>query len=145
MLAAAEEAGFAYSGSTAEELAEKAGFTPDIFIESLAQYEGACDSGVDDLFGKDAAFLFPMGGEGPYYAVQCDVRPYCSMGGVKVDAHMRVLDTDNQVIKGAYAAGTDSLGAIMDGVFYADHFGIALGWAINSGYAAGEYAVKDAE
>ena len=145
MLAAAEEAGFAYSGSTAEELAEKAGFTPDIFSESLAQYEGACDSGVDDLFGKDAAFLFPMGDEGPYYAVQCDVRPYCSMGGVKVDAHMRVLDTDNQVIKGAYAAGTDSLGAIMDGVFYADHFGIALGWAINSGYAAGEYAVKDAE
>ena len=143
MLAAAEQAGFAYSGDTATELAEKAGFAPDIFAESLEQYEKACESGVDDVFGKDAAWLFPMGEEGPYYAVQCDVRPYCSMGGVKVDAHMRVLDTDNKVIKGVYAAGTDSLGAIMDGVFYADHFGIALGWAINSGYAAGEYAVLD--
>lgn len=144
MLAAAEEAGFAYSGATAEELSQKAGFAADVFAESLEQYEQACETGVDEVFGKDAAWLFPMGEEGPYYAVQCDVRPYCSMGGVKVDAHMRVLDTDDQVIKGAYAAGTDSLGAIMDGVFYANHFGIALGWAINSGYAAGEHAVLDA-
>lgn len=143
MLDSAIESGFAFKGDTIEELATNAGFDPVIFAETMEAYENACQSGTDDLFGKDPAYLFPMGEEGPYYAIQCDVRPYCSMGGVKVDSHMRVLDTDNKVMKGVYAAGTDSLGAIMDGVFYANHFGIALGWAINSGYAAGEYAVSD--
>lgn len=135
--------GFACRGETLEELADAAGFDRVTFAESMERYAQACEAGVDDLFSKDAAWLFPMGDEGPFYAVECVIRPYNTFGGPKVDPHFRVLDMDNKVIPGLYSAGCDTMGNIVDGIFYTERFGISLGWCFNSGYAAGEYAVTD--
>lgn len=143
ILDSAVENGFAFKGETIEELAEAAGFDKVTFADSMDRYAQACANGVDDLFGKDPAYLFPMGEEGPFYAVECDIRPYNTLGGVKIDQHYRVLDNDNKVIPGLYSAGVDTICNIIDGIFYTPRFGISLGWCFNSGYAAGEFAVTD--
>ncbi len=143
ILESAVSNGFAYKGATIEELGDALGFSRDTFGESIARYNAACEAGADDLFGKDPAYLFPMGEEGPFYAFEVAIRPYNTFGGPRVDTHFRVLDTDNKVIPGLYSAGVDTMGNIVDGIFYTKRFGISLGWCFNSGYAAGEYAYTD--
>lgn len=135
--------GFAYKADTLEGLADAAGFDRTVFLDSMARYANACETGVDDLYAKDPAFLFPMGDEGPFYAVECDIRPYNTFGGPRIDTHFRVLDDNDKPITGLYSAGCDTMGNIVDGIFYTERFGISLGWAFNSGYAAGECAVTD--
>lgn len=135
--------GFVHRSDTLDDLAEQMGFDTQLFTENVEKYEQACESGVDDIFYKDAAFLFPMGEEGPYYALTCTVRPYNTLGGVKTDSSLRVLDTENHVMPGLYATGVDAIGNILDGVFYPDHLGIAFGFGLNSGRIAAETAVAD--
>ena len=112
--------GFVHRGETLEELAEQMGFDTQLFVENVETYEQACESGLDDIFYKDAAFLFPMGEEGPFYALTCTVRPYNTLGDVKTDSSLRVLDTENHVMPGLYATGVDAIRNILDGVFYPD-------------------------
>lgn len=135
--------GFVHRAETLDELAEQVGFDARTFAENVATYEEACVTGVDEVFGKDATFLFPMGEEGPFYALTCTVRPYNTLGGVKTDANLRVLDTEGHAMGGLYATGVDAIGNILDGVFYPDHLGIAFGFGLNSGRIAAETAVAD--
>lgn len=135
--------GFVHRGETLEDLAEQMGFDTQLFTENVEAYEKACETGVDDIFYKDAAFLCPMGTDGPFYALTCTVRPYNTLGGVKTDSSMRVLDTEGHVMGGLYATGVDAIGNILDGVFYPDHLGIAFGFGLNSGFIAAGTAVAD--
>ena len=79
------EAGFMYRADTIEELAGQCGMDPKVLRNSVERYEIACENGVDDLFGKNPDYLFPMG-DGPYYAVEGICCPYHTMGGLEVDA-----------------------------------------------------------
>lgn len=143
ILDSAIDGGFVHKADSLEELAQTMGFDEQAFVENVEHYEQACNNGEDDLFNKPAEYLFPMGEEGPYYALTCTVRPYNTLGGVKTDSNLRVLDIDGHVMKGLYATGVDAIGNILDGVFYPDHLGIAFGFGLNSGFIAAETAVAD--
>lgn len=77
-------------------------------------------------------------GEGPYYIVEQKVRYQTTLGGLKADADLRILDKAGKPIPGLYGAGcvvggangADSLTAMMNS------------WAIVSGVVSAESAVK---
>lgn len=91
--------------------------------------------------GKDTDFHRKITGglgEGPYYIVEQKVRYQTTLGGLKADADLRILDKAGKPIPGLYGAGcvvggangADSLTAMMNS------------WAIVSGVVSAESAVK---
>lgn len=140
VLDAAIEIGMAFKADTLEELAEKTGMDADILLRNVADYNASCEAGLDSMFYKNPAYLYAYDEEGPFYAVTGCVMSYNSLGGVKVDELMRVLDNNEQPITGLYSAGVDSIGTVLDGVSYPNLFGVALGWGFSTGYMAGENA-----
>jgi len=139
VLDAGIEAGFIFKGNTLDDLAKAAGFKADSFKTHVERYEIACKAKKDDLFYKDPALLFPIG-EGPYYAIQSEHCPYCTMGGVEVDEKMRVLNHSGDPIPGLFATGCETIGSLYGGAAYSDLGGFPFGWACYSGFATGASA-----
>lgn len=141
---AAVEAGYAVKADTIEELAKQLGMDAAVLQKTVADYNGYCDTGVDEEFGKSADNLEKIG-DGPYYAIV--MRPYCysTCGALNVDSQLRVLGADGVTpIKGLYAAGLDSSGVLFsEQDAYVTYGGVAQGWAYTSGKLAGEAAYKN--
>jgi len=134
--------GYVFKGDTIEELAQQCGVDPATLRANFDKYQGFCDKGVDEDYGKDPSLLRKYSESGPYYAVQAFVYPYGSTGALDVDADMRVLKADHKTpINGLYAVGGDSLGTILSNdKNYISVGGPANGWVYTSGYVAGETA-----
>lgn len=92
--------------------------------------------------GKDAAFSRKITGglgEGPYRIVEQKVRYQTTLGGLKADAGLRILDTAGKAIPGLYGAG-----CVVGGANGADSMTAMMNsWAIVSGVVAAETAVAD--
>ena len=145
VLAAAMEAGEAWKADTIEELAAQLNMSAETLAATLQTYNGYCAAGEDPDFGKDASMLVDLS-EGPYYAVKGAAWIYSTVGGLRVDEKMRVVDTDGQVMNGLYAVGTDSMGVLMsEEKFYLGYGGVAMGYVFYSGYEAGKQASYYAE
>lgn len=134
---AGEEIGLVFKGDSLEELAINSGMDPDTFVKNVNRYNEMCKDGKDSYFNKDEKYMNNLGESGPYYAIKSVPLAYSSLGGVRIDEDMKVLDENGQKIKGLYAVGMDSVGNIMDGVAYPNLFGMALGWSFNSGRIGG--------
>lgn len=140
----AEKIGLVYKGETLEELAENAGMDPVTLVRNVERYNQLCEEGKDSYFNKPAQYMNHLGETGPYYAVKAVPLAYSSLGGVRIDENMQVLDADGSVIPGLYAVGMDAIGVIMDGVAYPNLYGMALGWGFNSGKIGGTEAATSA-
>lgn len=89
-----------------EELAEKLGIPADTLCQTVADYNGFCESGLDEEQRKPARFLRPRENEdGPWYAVYGQMFSECSAGGVQVNEKCQVLRDDGTPISGLYAGG----------------------------------------
>ena len=132
--------GLIFKGDTIEDLAGEIGVDPAALRSSFDRYQGFCEKGVDEDYGKDPAKLRKYEQTGPYYAIKAYPYPYGSCGGLDVDTQLRVLKADHKtVINGLYAVGGDSLGVLMnDEKNYISLGGPANGWVYTSGYLAGE-------
>ena len=139
VMAAAEEAGIVVKADTIEELAEKLGMDPAVLSATVETYNGYCDTGVDEQFGKPAEFLDKVG-EGPYYCVIMASYCYGSCGGLDINSDMQVLAEDGEtVINGLYAVGTDSMGVLFtEKKPYVTYGGANNGWGMVSGYLCGK-------
>ena len=129
-----------YKGNTIEELAKAMDVDPSILQASVNQYNQAIATGHDDAYAANTNRLVEVK-EGPYYAVKYVARNLGTLGGIRINENMQVLDKDFNVIKGLYAAGADAGG--MYGKAYVDFEGGTLGFAYTSGRLAGEQAAKD--
>lgn len=87
-----------------EALCEQTGIPLDNLRETIETYNGYCDRGRDDQFGKQKKFLRPVR-EGKYYCFRVYTTAYQTIGGLKVDGNTRVLDEEERPIDGLYAAG----------------------------------------
>ena len=98
-------------------------------------------SGKDTDYDKAAASLTFAVEEGDLYAFDCRAVYLGTVGGVKVDEHLQVIDGDYNPIPGLYAAGTNA-GGYYNGLGYPPYEGLACGFAWTSGRIAGESAAE---
>ena len=98
-------------------------------------YNTYCENGKDEQFYKDSAFLTPVN-QGPYYVFEYEASAWCTLGGVKVDDSLRVVNSSNEPIQGLYAAGIDA-GSLFTAPYY-DNEGSALGLSLGSGTLSGK-------
>ncbi|HOW92978.1 MAG TPA: FAD-binding protein [Mycolicibacterium fallax] len=117
-MAAAQEyraAGLWRSAETLAGLAAEIGVPAANLRETVARFNDFADRGVDEDFGRgdepyDRAFsggrppLYPIR-RAPFHAAAFGVSDLGTKGGLRTDAHARVLDTTGAVIPGLYAAG----------------------------------------
>ena len=123
-----------------DEIAEWIGADPTVLKTTIDGYNTACDQGFDPIFAKDQRHLRPLR-SAPYYAVKCQTVFLSTMGGIKINECMEVLDKQDNPIPGLYAAGVDTGGWQPD-TYCAELSGSAFGFSINSGRIAGENAAK---
>jgi len=129
-----------FEANSIEELATKIGVKPEVLRATLDEYNGFCEKGHDDLFAKDPKYLQPLRGPG-FYAVRCWRVFLSTIGGIKINDRMEVVDKEEDPIPGLYAGGMDAGGVYGDSYdVYAT--GGALGFAFNSGRIAGRNALK---
>ena len=109
------------------------------FEATVAQYNKMVSSGKDTDYNKSSDSLLYTVESGNYYAF--DVRGVYlgTIGGVKVDDNMQVMNTNYELINGLYAAGTTA-GGYYTGVGYPPYEGLACGFAFTSGRIAGSSA-----
>lgn len=91
-----------FAADTLAELAERAGIDAENLVASIERFNGFCDTGVDEEFGR-TEYLNKL--EGPYYAVETIGNVTISNGGVVIDGTARVLDESEKPIPGLFAAG----------------------------------------
>ncbi|RRO20749.1 FAD-binding protein [Saccharopolyspora rhizosphaerae] len=114
-------AGLWHTADTLDELATTIGVPADELTRTVARFNTFATNGTDEDFGRgdepfDRAFtggaspLVPIE-KGPFHAAAFGVSDLGTKGGLRTDAHARVLDTHGEVIPGLYAAG-NSMAAV---------------------------------
>lgn len=122
---------FVKKGATIEELATKLGLDPKALRKTVDTYNGYVDAGKDPEF--DRKFMKGKLDKGPFYGFIGMPTALITLGGLKVNQHMNVVDVYGKPIKGLYAAG-EVLGGI-HGASYTG--GDSLGAALALGRLAG--------
>jgi fumarate reductase flavoprotein subunit len=126
---------------TIEELAQMMQVPQETFLATVARYNELARTGQDLDFYKPASRLTTID-KPPFYAAKTGGGFYVTLGGLKVNSRLQVLDTDANVIPGLHAAGNVS------GGFFANLYpiivpGISHGRALTFGRLAGLNAATD--
>jgi fumarate reductase flavoprotein subunit len=123
------------------DLAGRMGVEPAVLVATIAEYNGFCEKGHDDVFAKDRRYLRPL--KGPrFYAIKCRTISLGTMGGIKINHRMEVLDKKDSVIPGLYAGGMDAGGMWGDSYPIREGNGTSSAFAINSGRIAGKNVLQ---
>lgn len=134
------EMGFIRSANTIEELARKMEVPVETFKKTVARYNELAKLGQDLDFGKRAEALTTIE-KAPFYATPLGTTLLVTLGGLKINDKLQVLDNDKNPIPGLYAAGNAS------GSYYANDYTVILpgnshGRAFTFGYLAGKNIVS---
>ena len=121
---------------TLEELAEQMDIDPDVLKATVDRYNEMCANGFDEDYGKLPKYLLPVSTP-PFHAVKETLVCAVTMGGVKCDGDLRVVDADGAPIPGIYAAG-NTVGRRFGWSYEASHIGLTNSLAIVHGYFAGK-------
>jgi fumarate reductase flavoprotein subunit len=108
--------------------------------KTITEYNSFCDKGYDGLFAKERKYLRPLL-QAPFYAIKSVPIILDTIGVIKINEKMEVLNKYRIPIPGLYAAGVVASGwqsEIYCGVLSAG----AFGFAVNSGRIAGESVVQ---
>jgi fumarate reductase flavoprotein subunit len=108
--------------------------------KTIDNYNVSCEKGWDDEFYKNRRFLQPLDTP-PFYALRCSQAHHGTIGGIKINHHMEVINTSDRSIPGLYASGNDTGGWIA-GTYPYHLTGTALSFALNSARIAGESAAE---
>ena len=119
---------------TIDELAKLMNVDAANLAESIAKYNKAAETGVDEEFGKGAAYLAPISAA-PYYAARIYVCTGGTIGGVKTNLDFQVIREDGSVINGLYAGGEVSNREMYA---FAYSSGSGVGYALASGHEIGK-------
>jgi fumarate reductase flavoprotein subunit len=121
-----------------DEIARWIGAAPEALKDTITQYNSFCSQGYDESFAKERRYLLPLR-SAPYYAIRGLSAILDTIGGIKINERMEVLDIQNEPIPGLYAAGVVTSGWESE-TYCSDLSASAFGFAINSGRIAGENA-----
>jgi fumarate reductase flavoprotein subunit len=123
-----------------EDIAAWIGVSSEVLKATIDSYNQSCDRGYDEVFNKERSYLQALRTP-PYYAIRCYLSCLDTIGGIKINHRMEVLDILDNPIPGLYAGG-DAAGGWETSTYCIRLPGSALGFAINSGRIAAENAVN---
>ena len=92
-------------GADVAALAGLAGLPPAALSATLDRYNSFQKAGVDEDFGRSSAEMTAALSTAPFYAIRVKPAIHHTMGGIKVDADMHVLRSDDTPVPGLFAAG----------------------------------------
>ncbi|WP_319559138.1 FAD-binding protein [Marispirochaeta sp.] len=139
----AMRAGIAFEGEGFEDLEAQMGIEEGVLVNTINRYKEMVAQGRDDDFLKDHVWLTRTIEAGPYYAIRMEPAIFGTLGGIKVNERLQVINTELKPIPGLYAAGQETGGFY--GYPYYDIPGCTMAYAYNSGRIAGENAIDFAE
>ena len=96
--------GYYAEGATLEELAEKLSINADGLKASVEQYNADAAAGAENA-QIAAVPKRALDAEGPYYGVRVEAANHMTKGGVVCNENAQVLNADDTVVPGLYAAG----------------------------------------
>ncbi len=123
-----------------EEIARWIGAEPEVLKNTISQYNVFCRQGYDEEFAKEQRYLKPLETP-PYYAIRGLAVMLDTIGGIRINERMEVLDKQNNPIPGLFAAGVTTSGWESE-IYCSALSASAFGFAINSGRIAGENAIR---
>jgi hypothetical protein len=136
-----------FAASSLDKLADLVGFDATAkanFLAEIAEYNDACEKGVDNKFGKRANLLKPIK-TAPFIANGGGTKYNPSVGdeGIRVDGTtLAVVRKDNgRAIGGLWAAG-GVVGGRQGLGYFPPMCGHNHGWCVTTGYVAGHSAAK---
>lgn len=134
------ENGMAFKADSIEELAELIQADVEKLDATVTRYNELAAKGKDEDFDKDAQYLQKI--EGPtYYALKLFMGNSGSIGGIVTTIDGEVINNQDQVIKGLYAAGEVASGQVMYKEYPGSGSAIAfyLAFGRQAGRAAAEF------
>ncbi|MGS7253626.1 FAD-dependent oxidoreductase [Pseudomonas anuradhapurensis] len=144
------DAGYLHRAPTAQALAQAIGADPQVFMQTLEQFNADARNGIDRAFGKGGnsynrymgdpqhtpnPCLAPLASP-PFYAIRLHTGDLGSACGLVTNAQANVLNRDGQPIAGLYAVGND-MNSLMKGTYPGP--GITLGPALTFGWLAANH------
>jgi fumarate reductase flavoprotein subunit len=121
-------------------IADWIGADRKVLKDTIDEYNSFCEQGYDEIFTKERKCLLALR-RSPYYAIRGSAVFLDTIGGIKINEHMEILDNDDNPIPGLYAAGVTTSGWEAE-TYCGELSGSAFGFAINSGRIAGENATR---
>lgn len=128
-----------YRGDTVQELARQMGLPEADLAETVNQYNAFCQRGYDPQFGKPPKYLRPLSGR--LYAIRCKLGFLGTLGGLKVDGDLQVVDKEGNPLEGLFAAGLDA-GGLYGDTYDVTAAGTTFSFALTSGRVAGRRAIR---
>jgi fumarate reductase flavoprotein subunit len=141
MIQRAAEKGKVKIADSWDDIARWIGAKPEVLKATVDEYNHFCDQKHDAFFVKDKQYLTPLRTP-PYYALIYYPRNLGTIGGIKINHRMEVVDNEDKPIPGLYAAGQDT-GGWQPETYNQILDGSAFSFAINSGRIAGENVARD--
>jgi 3-oxosteroid 1-dehydrogenase len=150
------DSGYMKKADTIEEIAALCGIDPVGLTTELERFNGFCDTGVDEDYGRGSRRFDNVHGDptvkpnpnlgridqGPYYAVAIYPGDVGTAGGVVADEYARVLRDDSSIIPGLYAIG-NSTASVFGRCYPAA--GASIGASFTFGFVAAHHATGSNE
>ena len=103
------ERGAIIEANTLEELADAYGINQANFLKTVERYNELIDKGADEDFGvRSDYFSWNAIKEPPFYAIKRAPGLLSTVGGLKINERLEVIDTNGAAIGGLYAGGNVS-------------------------------------
>lgn len=128
---------FSFKADSIPDLAKKMGLPVDEVVKTVDRYNGFVKAGEDKDFQRK--YMKGTFEKGPFYGFVCQPVAMASLGGLKANSKLQVLDVYNTPIKHLYAAG-EILGGLHGSAYIG---GDSVGSALTLGMIAGQNVVKD--
>lgn len=137
-----QEKGWAFEADSIAELADAMGVDAATLESEIARYNSFIDNGKDEDFNRPITEKQRKIEGEKYYAIKHQSSILATVSGLVVDYECHVLDYDNEVIEGLYAAGGAS-GGFFSGNYPRHIFGPSIGRCVTFGYVSGQNAAME--
>ncbi len=134
--------GILVEGDTLADLAKAMGVPAERLQKTVDTWNSYFDAEepVDLMFRRDISKAAPMT-EGPWYACKQVSKILCTMNGLIINENAQVLDENEEVIPGLYAAGNSTGGLFVN--MYPRHLpSTSTGRCATMGFVAARHAIK---
>ena len=139
LASAAAKGEWAITADSWAPIADWIGAPAGVLEETVAEYNAHCAQGYDATFVKDRRYLRALRTP-PFHAIRFGPMIIDTAGPVRVDERMQAIGDDYTPVPGLFAAGSLASGWLGTDYCGQHLFGMALGFAVNSGRIAGENA-----